>query len=144
MADLERAIQIAVQAHQGQKDKNGAPYILHPLRVMLRMDNDLERMAAVLHDVVEDSSWTLADLRKEGFPDPVIAAVNHLSRRENESYDDFIRRIRPQALAAKIKLADLEDNMNLTRLKQFTQQEKERVAKYHSAWLMIKKSPPGS
>jgi (p)ppGpp synthase/HD superfamily hydrolase len=111
---------------------------------MLRMDNDLERMAAVLHDVVEDSSWTLADLRKEGFPDPVIAAVNHLSRRENESYDDFIRRIRPQALAAKIKLADLEDNMNLTRLKQFTQQEKERVAKYHSAWLMIKKSPPGS
>ncbi len=142
MSDLEHAIKIAVEAHKGQKDKVGAPYILHPLRVMLRMKSDLEMMAAVLHDVVEDSAWTLAELRKEGFPASVIEAVDQLTRRENESYDDFIQRIKLHTLAVKVKLADLEDNMDLTRLKEITQWDKDRMAKYHAAWIILKKSPP--
>jgi (p)ppGpp synthase/HD superfamily hydrolase len=86
MSTLERAIQIAVQAHMGQKDKGEEPYILHPLRVMFKMRTDLERMVAVLHDVVEDSEWDLDHLRDEGFPNQVLAAVDCLTRRSNESY----------------------------------------------------------
>ena len=85
MSTLEHGIQIAVQAHMGQKDKGGEPYILHPLRIMFKMHTDLERMVAVLHDVVEDSEWTLNQLRDEGFPDQVLAAVDCLTRGSNES-----------------------------------------------------------
>src|SRR5690349_12469488 len=92
MADLEEAIRIAVEAHRGQKDRAGAPYILHPLRMMLRVQTDAERMAAVLHDVVEDTDWTLDALREHGFPDEVVTAVDHLTRREGESYEEFVTR----------------------------------------------------
>jgi (p)ppGpp synthase/HD superfamily hydrolase len=141
MSDLERAIHIAIEAHQGQKDKVGVPYILHPLRVMLRFDSDVEMMAAVLHDVVEDSRWTLTDLQEEGFPAQVIEAVDFLTRRKQESYDQFIDRIKPNVLAVKIKLADLEDNLDLKRLREITGPDQERMKKYQAAWLRLKKSP---
>jgi len=143
MSDLERAIHIAIDAHKGQRDKVGAPYILHPLRVMLRMASDVEMIAAVLHDVVEDSRWTLKDLQEEGFPEQVIEAVDYLTRRKQESYDQFIDRIKPHALAVKIKLADLEDNMDLKRLKEISEQDRKRMQKYHAAWIRLKKSPSG-
>ncbi len=101
MSDLERAIHIAIEAHKGQKDKAGAPYILHPLRVMLRLDSDVEMMAAVLHDVVEDSRWTLKGLQEEGFPAQVIETVDYLTRRKQESYDQFIDRIKPTCAGCK-------------------------------------------
>jgi len=138
MSTVDRAIQIAVEAHQGQKDKAGAPYILHPLRVMLRMETEEQMMAAVLHDVVEDSSWTLTDLRQEGFPEQVIEAVDYLSRRDSETYDEFIDRIKGSSLAIRVKLADLEDNMDLKRVKKVTDKEKERMMKYHAAWCNLK------
>ena len=141
MSDLERAIQIAIEAHKGQRDKVGAPYILHPLRVMLRMASDVEMIAAVLHDVVEDSRWTLKDLQEEGFPEQVIESVDYLTRRKQESYAQFIGRIKPHALAVKIKLADLEDNMDLKRLKEISEQDRKRMQKYHAAWIRLKKSP---
>jgi (p)ppGpp synthase/HD superfamily hydrolase len=138
MADIERAIQIAVEAHSGQKDKTDRPYILHPLRVMLHMKTDTEMMAAVLHDVVEDSDWTLLDLRREGFTEEVINQVDLLSRRRDESYEEFIRRIKQNPLAVGIKLADLEDNMDLTRLAGFSDPDQERMKKYHAAWRYLK------
>lgn len=138
MSTLDRAIQIAVEAHQGQKDKAGAPYILHPLRVMLHMETEEQMMVAVLHDVVEDSHWTLIDLQREGFPEQVIEAVDHLSRRDSETYDEFIDRIKGSMLAIKVKLADLEDNMDLRRICNLTDKEKERMIKYHSAWIRLK------
>ncbi|MBV9109275.1 MAG: bifunctional (p)ppGpp synthetase/guanosine-3',5'-bis(diphosphate) 3'-pyrophosphohydrolase, partial [Gemmatimonadetes bacterium] len=92
MADIEEAIRIAVEAHRGQKDRGGAPYILHPLRMMTRVQTDAERMAAVLHDVVEDTAWTLDDLRARGFPDEVLRAVDALTRREGETYEAFVER----------------------------------------------------
>jgi (p)ppGpp synthase/HD superfamily hydrolase len=138
MSNLEKAIQIAVQAHKGQQDKVGVPYILHPLRVMLRMENEAEMMAAVLHDVVEDSGWTLADLRGEGFTDELIRVIDSLSRRDDETYENFIARIKQNPLAVKIKLADLEDNMDLKRLQQLGEQDIKRMQKYHPAWRFLK------
>ena len=115
---LERAIAIAAEAHAGQKDRAGAPYILHPIRLMIQMDSENAMMAAVLHDVVENSVWTLDDLRKEGFSNEVLNAVDSLTHRdkEGEDYWDYIQRAKSDPIAIKVKLADLEDNLNPDRL----------------------------
>jgi (p)ppGpp synthase/HD superfamily hydrolase len=134
MADIEEAIRIAVEAHRGQKDRAGAPYILHPLRMMFRMQTDAERMAAVLHDVVEDTGWTLDDLRAQGFAAEVVEAVDHLTRREGESYDEFVERAARHPVARRVKIADLEDNMDVRRTGEVTQQDTERLTRYHRAW----------
>jgi (p)ppGpp synthase/HD superfamily hydrolase len=133
-ATLEQAIAIAVEAHAGQRDKNGAPYILHPLRVMFRVQIEAERIAAVLHDVVEDTDWTLSDLRKEGFSDQIVAAVDCLTKREGEEYEDYIRRAASNPLARKVKLGDLEDNMDVRRLSKVDRKATQRLAKYLKAW----------
>ncbi len=137
MATLERAVQIAAEAHEGQKDKSGAPYLLHPLRMMLRMHSEPAMMAAILHDVVEDSDWTLDALRAEGFSDEVVEAVDCLTHREGESYEAFVKRAKGNAIARQVKLADLEDNMNLKRLSEVTSKDLARLEKYHRAWLAL-------
>jgi (p)ppGpp synthase/HD superfamily hydrolase len=137
MADLEEAIGIAVQAHQGQKDRAGAPYILHPLRMMFAVQTDAERMAAVLHDVVEDTDWTLDALRERGFPEQVLTAVDHLTRREGESYDAFVRRAAQDPVARRVKVADLEDNMNVRRIGVVSADDLERLTRYHRAWRLL-------
>jgi (p)ppGpp synthase/HD superfamily hydrolase len=135
---LDKAILIAAQAHLGQKDKSGAPYILHPLRMMLRFKSEAEMIVAVLHDVVEDNpDWTLERLRAEGFSAEIIDAVDHLTRREEESYKEFVKRAQQNPLARQVKLADLEDNMDLKRVKNLTETDKERLARYHKAWLKL-------
>ena len=134
MPDLEEAIRIAVEAHRGQKDRAGAPYILHPLRMMFRLQTDAERMAAVLHDVVEDTDWTLEALRERGFPDEVVTAVDHLTRREGESYEDFTRRAGQHPVARRVKIADLEDNMDVRRTGTVSEKDAERLNRYLRAW----------
>lgn len=131
---LEKAIQLAVDAHQGQVDKAGVPYILHPLRMMLRMITPAEMMAAVLHDVVEDTPWTPEGLRDEGFSDDVLEAVSCLTRRDDETYQAFIERAAPNMLARRVKLADLEDNMDLRRLTTITEKDQARLQRYQKAW----------
>ncbi|MFL5385827.1 MAG: HD domain-containing protein [Longimicrobiaceae bacterium] len=130
MADLEEAIRIAVEAHRGQKDRAGAPYVLHPLRMMLRVRTDAERMAAVLHDVVEDTAWTLDDLRARGFPDEVLEAVDRLTRRPGEPYDAVVERAAAHPVARRVKLADLEDNLDLRRLEEVSAEDLERLGRY--------------
>ncbi len=130
---LERAIAIAAEAHAGQKDKAGAPYVLHPLRVMLQQTSLEGRMAAVLHDVVEDTPWTLDGLRAEGFPEEVIAAVDALTRRPNESYEAFVQRAGANAIARAVKRADLLDNLDLSRLPNPTERDLERLERYRQA-----------
>jgi len=137
MADIEEAIRIAVEAHRGQKDKAGAPYILHPLRMMFRMRTDAERMAAVLHDVVEDTPWTLDALRARGFPDEVVDAVDHLTRRDGESYDEFAGRAGRHPVARRVKIADLEDNMDLRRIGEVSEKDIERINRYLRAWRLL-------
>lgn len=134
MAILERAIAIAVQAHQGQRDKAGAPYILHPLRLMMRMQTEAEMIAAVLHDVIEDTEWTPDGLRAEGFGAEIIEAIECLTRRPEETYDEFIERVKTSEIAWRVKIADLEDNMNISRIETLTPKDLERLEKYHRAW----------
>jgi (p)ppGpp synthase/HD superfamily hydrolase len=132
---LDKAILIAARAHLGQKDKVGKPYVLHPLRMMLRFQSEPEMIVAVLHDVVEDSpDWDFERLRAEGFSEEIVEAVDHLTRREEESYEEFVERSGHNPLARRVKLADLEDNMDLTRLKKLGSSDKARLARYHKAW----------
>jgi len=138
MATLGKAIAIAAQAHQEQRDKAGAPYILHPLRMMLRMSSETEMMAAILHDVVEDTAWTLEQLRQAGFAEEVVQAVECLTHRDHETYEEFITRVRTNPIATKVKLADLEDNMDMRRLSVVTAQDVQRLHKYHHAWMALR------
>jgi (p)ppGpp synthase/HD superfamily hydrolase len=114
-------------------DKAGAPYILHPLRVMLKLEKSEERIAAVLHDVVEDSEITLEHLRNEGFSDAVVDAIDAVTMRHGESYDDFVRRAALNSIGRHVKLADLEDNSDLSRIANPTEVDYERLAKYQRA-----------
>jgi len=135
MATLERAIALAAQAHEGQVDKAGAPYIFHPLRMMLSVDTPEARVAAVLHDVVEDTPVSLEELRAEGFSEAVIGAVEALTKRpeEEDDYDAFIRRVAPNPLARQVKLADLRDNCDVSRIAQPSQKDWRRIEKYKRA-----------
>jgi len=137
-ATLEDAILLAVQAHRGQRDKAGAPYVLHVLRVMLQMPDDTTRMAAVLHDVVEDTPHTLDDLRAAGFTEDVISAVDALTRRADETYKAFVRRAGGHPVARRIKLADLEDNMDTRRLPRLTERDESRLQRYRDAWALLR------
>jgi len=134
---LDRAIEIAASAHAGQLDKAGQPYILHPLRVMLRVQSDQERIAAVLHDLLEDTHWRREDLDREGFSPVVLDALDALTRRKDESYEDFIERLTSNAVARRVKLADLEDNMNLDRLPHPSDEDLRRLEKYRRAHAVI-------
>ena len=134
MSTLERAIAIAAKAHEGKVDKAGAPYILHPLRVMLKLETTEERIAAVLHDVVEDCDDISLDyLRNEGFADAVVDAVDAVTIRSDESYDDFVRRAALNPIGRRVKLADLEDNSDLSRIANPTEKDYARLAKYERA-----------
>ncbi|RMI16945.1 MAG: HD domain-containing protein [Calditrichaeota bacterium] len=137
MATIERAIEIALEAHRGQVDKAGQPYILHPLRLMLKMASETEMITAVLHDVVEDSSWTLQELRGEGFSGEVIAAVDCLTHREGESYQVYLERICRNPIAVKVKLADLEDNLDIRRLDALNRKDTERLNQYLRAYRQL-------
>lgn len=127
---LERAIAIAAAAHAGQLDKGGAPYILHPLKVMLRMTTLEEHIVAVLHDVVEDCDISLDDLRKEGFSEEVLTAIQSVTKVPGESYEDFVERAAQNPIGRVVKLADLEENSDLSRIASPSWEDLERIEKY--------------
>lgn len=137
MATLERAIQIAAEAHAGQIDKAGQPYILHPLRVMLRMENEHERIVAVLHDVIEDTSVTLAQLAAEGFPAIVIDAVHELTKLLGESRLSAATRVARNPIALAVKLADNSDNMDMSRIAQPTAKDMARLEEYKAVRALL-------
>ncbi len=127
---LERAIEIAVGAHKGQVDKAGAPYILHPLRVMSSLETEEEKIVGILHDVVEDSDWTLEKLRGERFPETVIDALRSVTTEEGEDYDDFVRRARENPIGRRVKIADVTDNLDIKRISDPTDRDFQRLKKY--------------
>ena len=133
MSTLEKAISIAALAHEGQTDKGGAPYILHPLNVMRRLAHQDERIVAVLHDVIEDTRVSIADLRKDGFSETILAAIESLTRHEGEPYQIFIERAARNPLARRVKLADLAENSDLSRIDRPGPKDLERVEKYRKA-----------
>lgn len=130
MSTLERAIAIAAQAHATQIDKAGEPYILHPLRVMLAMSGDPDRIAAVLHDVVEDTSVTMAQLRDEGFSDEVLGAVDALTKRPGETRMDAAVRAKANSIARRVKLADNLENQDMTRIANPSDKDHARIEEY--------------
>lgn len=127
---LEKAIEIAVEAHRGQIDKAGKEYILHPMRVMLRGRNDTEMIVGILHDVVEDTPITIDMLRLEGFSEDILTAIECVTKRQGESYGTFIDRVLTNPLATQVKLYDMEDNMNRDRIPYPTPKDEARFRKY--------------
>jgi (p)ppGpp synthase/HD superfamily hydrolase len=115
VATIEKALQIAANAHEGQKDKEGLPYILHPLRVMMSVEGAEAQIVALLHDVIEDTPVTADDLRQAGFSEKIIDALLCVTHRKDEAYADSVVRCRGNEIARRVKLADLTDNSRLDR-----------------------------
>ena len=142
MSTLQRAIEIATEAHQGQLDKAGRDYIGHPLRVMEMGKTENEKIVGVLHDVIEDSDWTFEKLTEEGFSDEVIAALKCVTKTsENENYDDFIDRVKKNPLAVAVKINDLTDNMDIRRLPYLSDKDVKRLKKYLKAYKRLTGEP---
>ncbi|MFO1101088.1 MAG: GTP pyrophosphokinase [Xanthobacteraceae bacterium] len=140
MSTLERAIAIAAEAHAGQVDKAGAPYVLHPLRMMLQLSSTDERIVAVLHDVCEDCpGWTFDRLRGEGFAPHIIAALGSVTKRDGEDYEAFVLRAAANPLGRSVKLADLRDNSDLSRIASPSDNDLRRLEKYRRAIALIER-----
>jgi (p)ppGpp synthase/HD superfamily hydrolase len=130
VSTLELAIAIAAEAHAGQADEAGAPFVLHPLRVMLQMSNDTDRIVAVLHDVLEGcAAWSSGRLRSNGFSEEIIGAIEALTRYPWESEETFIGRAGRNEIARRVKLADLADHRDVSRIGVASQTDRERAAK---------------
>ena len=134
---IETSIQIALRAYAGKTDKAGREYILHPLRVMAKMSTDLERSAALLHDVLEDSDITAEQLLPEGIPAEVVEAVQFLTKKEGEDYQEFVARAKQNKIAARVKIADIEDNIDVLRLESLNEYDLARIQRYHTAWRLL-------
>lgn len=140
---VEIAIGLALAAHRGQADKGGQPYILHPLRVMLEMTTEQDRIVAVLHDVVEDSPSIRLPEIEAAFGVRIAAAVDALTKRGGESYDDYLSRVRADDIATRVKLADLKDNCDLSRLGRApTDSDRKRLDKYLRARAILSEPTP--
>jgi (p)ppGpp synthase/HD superfamily hydrolase len=154
MSTLERAIEIAVTAHKGQKDLAGAPYILHPLRLMLSLRGEAERIVAVLHDVVEDcDGWSFERLAAEGFSDEIVAALRSVTKTDEESralrsaegeeakyaaYEAFVLRAGRDPIGRRVKMADLMDNSDTSRIKSMNARDHARLRRYQRAIVRLK------
>lgn len=127
----EKAYKIACKAHKGQKDKGGNDYILHPCAVANMLETDIEKAVAYLHDVVEDTDITFDDLRNEKFPLTVINAVDAITKRKGETYDDYIARVAENKIARIVKIADMTHNSDISRISNPTLKDIERVNNYN-------------
>jgi len=150
MTLVERSLWIAFKVHTGQKDKAGKDYILHPVRLMMKMETDEERAAALLHDVIEDSRelpeerrYAAERLLEEGIPAEVVEAVKELTKPENmadddEAYFEFVKGAKRNSIARKVKQADLEDNLSINRIENPTVEDHKRLKKYETALAILK------
>lgn len=134
---LDDTLLLCVTKHYGQRDKVGAPYALHPIRIMLRFADEPARIVALLHDVVEDCDVTLDELREMGYSEEIVAALDCVTKREGESYEEFILRSKANPLARRVKLADLADNMDLSRISEPSARDFERYLKYRRAQMVL-------
>lgn len=135
---INKAIETAAKAHDGQADKAGQPYIYHPLRVMLyARGGENVKCAAVLHDVMEDSDITEKALREMGFSEDIITALRLLTRREGQDYFEYVKNLKSNPIAKAVKLADLKDNMDMSRIKEPTERDLMRLEKYKKARALL-------
>ena len=134
------ALQIATKAHKGQKDKSGCDYIMHPIRVAERCKDPMTKIVALLHDTIEDTDVTTDFLRSQGFPEEIIDGVLSVTKQEGEEYEAFVRRAAQNPLGKEVKQADLEDNMDIRRLKEISDEDVARLRKYLRAWQYLNES----
>lgn len=128
------ALRIAIRAHEGQMDKSGREYVMHPIRVAERCKDLRAKIVALLHDTIEDTDVTADYLRSEGFPEEIIGAVLSVTKQEGEIYDDFVRRAAENVIGKEVKIADLEDNMDIRRRNEITEDDIAQLRKYLRAW----------
>ena len=136
---LNKAIEIAELAHDGQIDKANKPYIGHPKRVMNAVETLSAKIVAVLHDAVEDTDLTLEDLRVAGFSDVIIEAIDAITKREGEKLNDYLRRVMDNEIALRVKIADMTDNMDLSRISNPTEKDRERIRIYKKNIVKLQK-----
>ena len=134
MTNLQRALEIAVESHKNQKQKDGTPYALHPIRLSMSLESEEQKIVALLHDVVEDTDWTFEDLVREGFSESVIEALRLLTHTDGSLYEDYVERLASNSLAKAVKKADLADNMDFKRIPEPTERDFARLQKYLRAW----------
>ena len=134
--NLAKAIEIAASAHSTQKDKGGSPYILHPIRVMMSLNTEEEKIVGVLHDVVEDSEdWDFDRLREEGFAEDIISALKSVTKQSDaENYMAFIERAGRNQIGRNVKIADIKDNLDVTRIGPLKEKDLLRINKYKNAF----------
>jgi (p)ppGpp synthase/HD superfamily hydrolase len=137
---LDKALHLATNAHHGQFDKGGKPYILHPLRVMsfLKSDDEELQCMALLHDVIEDTDTTYLELMEAGMSTRVIEGIMALTKERGFSYEQYKQKIFKNRDAMQVKMADLRHNTDVRRLKGVAQKDLERMAKYHAFYLELK------
>ncbi len=132
-----KAMALAYGAHHGQTDKSGVPYVFHPARVAAGFTDETEACAAWLHDVVEDTAYTVEDLRRAGFSEAVCEAVHTLTHDKSVPYAEYVKTIAADPVARAVKLADLRDNMDLSRLPALDAEAARRLEKYRAAYAYL-------
>lgn len=130
MGLIGKALEVAVRAHAGQKDKGGYDYVLHPITVALHVRTEDEKVVALLHDAVEDTDVTLEDLRELGFSETIVSAVDALTQRNGEARVDYLRRVKENPLATAVKIADLNHNSDISRIPSPEEKDFARIEKY--------------
>ena len=133
----KKAMKLCFEAHKDQRDKSGVPYVFHPIHLAEQMDDEYTTVVALLHDVMEDSAFTLADLRQMGYPEEILDALVLMTHGEGVPYMDYVMAIKPNEIAKKVKLADLRHNSDMTRLDEITEKTLERVEKYKRAIALL-------
>lgn len=127
------ALKVSFEAHKDQVDHSGTPYVYHPYHLAEQMTDETTTCIALLHDVVEDTDITLAQLREMGFPDIVVDAVEVLTREHSVPYQEYIKRVKSNPLARIVKLADLEHNSDMSRLQEIDERSKSLAKRYEKA-----------
>lgn len=135
---IEKALEIAKKAHNGQVDKSGVDYIQHPIKVASFVEKEDEKIVAYLHDVVEDTKVTLDDLRNEGFSEEIVFAIDCITKRENESLEDYLHRVILSPLSYQVKLADMKHNSDVTRFEHPSEKDYQRSAQYKKKMVLLK------
>ena len=135
--DSKKALQLCFDAHKNQKDKSGLPYVFHPFHLAEQMKDEASTITALLHDVLEDTSYTIENLRTLGFSEQVLDALELLTHQPEISYMDYVAGLKHNPIARAVKLADLQHNSNLSRLNVVTPQDEKRVEKYRAAMELL-------
>jgi (p)ppGpp synthase/HD superfamily hydrolase len=133
----KKALRLCFEAHKAQVDKSGLPYVFHPFHLAEQMTDEDTTVVALLHDVVEDSPYTLDDLRDMGFPERVVAAIGLMTHDDRIPYMDYVAAIRENPIARAVKLADLRHNSDITRLDSVTEWDLARIEKYAAAMELL-------